>query len=90
MPYRNYNKNKDKFPWMAQVVINGKHRRKQFASKQAALKWEVEEKERWLSQIQQTGQIRTVCLHDWATSYLDYAKARFSEKTYEEKRFAFR
>jgi len=31
-----------------------------------------------------------VCLHDWATSYLDYSKTRFSEKTYEEKRFVFR
>lgn len=90
MPYRNYNKNKDNFPWMAQVVINGKQRRKQFASKQAALKWEVEEKERMLTQIRQADQIRTVCLHDWATAYLDYAKSRFSEKTYEEKRFAFR
>ncbi|MGD9949788.1 MAG: tyrosine-type recombinase/integrase [Desulfobulbus sp.] len=90
MPYRNYNKNKDKFPWLGQVVVDGKQRRKQFASKQAALKWEVEEKERWLCQIQQADQIRTVCLHDWATSYLDYSKARFSEGTYEEKRFAFR
>lgn len=90
MPYRNYNKNKDKFPWMAQVVINGKQRRKQFASKQAAQKWELEEKERCLSQNQQNDQIPTVCLHDWATSYLDYAKTRFSEKTYDEKRFVFR
>ncbi|MDR2548737.1 MAG: site-specific integrase [Desulfobulbus sp.] len=89
MPYRNFNKNKDKFPWLGQVVVNGKQKRKQFSSKQAALKWEVEEKERLLSRESQ-GPIPTVCLYDWATSYLDYAKARHAEKTYEEKRFVFR
>lgn len=89
MPYRNYNKNKDKFPWLAQIVVNGKQKRKQFASKQAALKWEVEEKTRLLAQ-EQKNQIPTVCLHDWATAYLDYSKNRFSDGTYEEKRFAFR
>lgn len=34
--------------------------------------------------------IRTVSLHDWATAYLDFAKDRFVQKTYEEKRLAFR
>lgn len=90
MPYRNYNKNKDKFPWLGQVVVNGKQKRKQFASKQEAIKWEVKEKARLLVQDQQTDPIPTVCLYDWATAYLDYSKGRFSEKTYDEKRFAFR
>lgn len=89
MPYRNYNKNKDKFPWLGQIVVNGKQKRKQFANKQAAVKWEVDEKARLLSENQEQGPTLTVCLHDWATAYLDYAKARFSPKTYEEKRFAF-
>ena len=35
-------------------------------------------------------EIRTVSLHDWSIAYLDYAKDRFVEKTYKEKRFAFR
>ena len=90
MPYRNFNKNKDRFPWLGQVVVNGKQTRKQSTSKQAALKWEVEEKQRLLSQEQQRDPIPTVCLHDWATAYLDFAKSRFSEKTYQEKRFVFR
>jgi len=84
-----FNRNKDRFPWLGQVVVNGKQTRKQFTSKQAALKWEVEEKERLLS-LNQTGPIPTVCLHDWATAYLDFAKSRFSEKTYHEKCFVFR
>lgn len=88
MPYRNFNKNKDKFPWLGQVVVNGKQKRKQFASKQAAIKWEVEEKAVLLAQNHQ--KTLTVSLLDWATAYLDYAKTRFSEKTYEEKRMAFR
>lgn len=88
MPYRNFNKNKDKFPWLGQVVVNGKQKRRQFASKQAAIQWEVEEKARLIAQEQQT--TRTVSLLDWATAYLDHVKARFSEKTYEEKQMAFR
>jgi integrase len=31
-----------------------------------------------------------VCLGDWAQVYLDYAKARFSSKTYDEKRSMFK
>ena len=35
-------------------------------------------------------QTRTVSLHEWATAYLDFAKDRFVQKTYEEKRLSFR
>ncbi len=34
--------------------------------------------------------IDMVCLNDWAQAYLDTAKARFSAKTYDEKRSMFR
>ncbi len=36
------------------------------------------------------GKTSIICLGDWAEQYLDYAKAGFSEKTYFEKRLAFR
>jgi integrase len=32
----------------------------------------------------------TVCLGDWAQTYLNFAEARFTEKTYKEKRALFR
>jgi integrase len=31
----------------------------------------------------------TTCLADWSQAYLDFAKARFSDKTYDEKRSIF-
>ena len=34
--------------------------------------------------------IDTVCLGDWALTYLDVSKSRFSDKTYDEKRSMFR
>jgi integrase len=34
--------------------------------------------------------IDTVCLGDWALTYLDVAKSRFADKTYDEKRSMFR
>jgi integrase len=36
------------------------------------------------------GQITTVCLIDWAEQYLDFAKANFVEKTYNEKKVIFK
>lgn len=79
--------------WIGQVVQilpdgmkkNLSHRS---ATKREAIEWE-EAKRR---EIQQGGQcqIRTVSLHEWATAYLDFAKNRFVQKTYDEKRLAFR
>ena len=83
MPYRNFNKSKDKYPWMGQVVVDGKQKRKQFASKREAVKWEVAERNR-------VAEIVTASLADWATAYLDFAESRYTEKTYNEKRLAFR
>jgi integrase len=34
--------------------------------------------------------IDTVCLGDWAQAYLDVAKSRFADKTYDEKRSMFK
>jgi integrase len=83
MPYKNFNSNKDKFPWMGQVVLDGKQKRKQFASKREAVKWEVAEKGR-------VAEIVTASLMAWATAYFDFAQSRYTSKTYDEKRLAFR
>ncbi len=37
--------------------------------------------------VEKTG---TVCLFDWSAAYLDYAKIKFSEKTYKEKKAMFK
>lgn len=85
MPY----KIKSSGQWMAQVTIGGKKAsRHRCKTKKEATEWEREERKRLLQP--EADPIRTVSLHDWATAYLDYAKARFVQSTYEEKRHAFR
>lgn len=88
MPY----KIKSSGQWMAQVRIGGeKASRHRCKTKKEAMAWEREEKERILRRVPEEEEpIRTVSLHEWATAYLDYAKDRFVQSTYEEKRFAFR
>ena len=86
MPY----KIKSSGQWMAQVTIGGKKAgRHRCKTKKEATEWEREERKRLL-QPEVDPPIRTVSLHEWATAYLDYAKARFVQSTYEEKRHAFR
>lgn len=96
MAYPNYNKNnKRNFPWMGQVIINGKRKRKPFKSKKAALLWEAEQKSgNTEPRNQLTGRPATpsASLHEWGTRYLQFAsgKGGFSEKTIQEKQLAFR
>lgn len=85
MPYLNTNSNKMKYPWMAQVKVDGRKKRKQFKTKNAAKQWEVEQKKALV-----TSTINTVSLHEWAVRYLDYSKKKHVVKTYQEKRLAFR
>ena len=85
MAYKNYNNNKDKFPWTGQRVINGKRQRKSFLTKKEALLWESER----LPEIV-VHETRTICLIEWATEYLRFAEQNFIEKTFDEKKLAFR
>lgn len=85
MAYRNYNNNKEKFPWTGQRIINGKRQRKSFLTKKEALLWESE---RLPMSVEQ--ETLTVCLLDWATEYLRHAEQNFTGKTFDEKRIAFR
>jgi len=90
MAYPNCNKNKDKFPWMGQVIIQGNKKRKCFKTKKAALQWEEEGKSDNDANTPQ--QIRSVSCLEWAEKYLQYATGTggFCEKTVSEKQLAFR
>lgn len=79
--------------WIGQVVqILPDGRKKNLSHRSATKREAIEWEEAKRKEIQNGGpcQTRTVSLHEWATAYLDFAKDRFVEKTYEEKRFAFR
>jgi integrase len=86
MAYKNYNNNKDKYPWTGQRIVNGKRQRKSFLTKKEALLWESEQLPDEIAE-QKT---HSVCLLDWATEYLRHAEQNFTGKTFDEKRMAFR
>ncbi len=82
MPYKKQGK------WIAQVRKNGKRKGKRFKTKKEAVAWEAGTRQKptndWIAKIDM------ICLGDWAQAYLDYAKAKFVHKTYDEKRSVFR
>ena len=82
MPYKR--KEKSRKPWLAQVKINNRYVRKSFATKREAVEWEVEQKNSIISLTP------TTSLGEWAIRYLDFAKAKFVGKTYQEKKAAFK
>jgi len=85
MAYKNYNKNKEKFPWMGQKLIQGKRHRRCFETKKAALLWETNS-----LQEQNDKKTHSVSLLEWATEYLRYSEQNFTTNTFNEKRVAFR
>ena len=82
MPYKKGQK------WIAQVRKDGKRQERVFLTKKEALTWEAKMRRKPVSEWNK--QTVTICLIDWAQAYLDTAKARFSNKTYDEKRSMFR
>ncbi|MBI5557487.1 MAG: site-specific integrase [Deltaproteobacteria bacterium] len=82
MPFKRENK------WVGQIRVNGKKYRQSFQTKQEAIAWEVKKKK----SLKQTSEPETptVCLIDWATRYLDYAKIKFVVKTFDEKKSMFK
>jgi len=74
--------------WKAQVRLNREKKEKRFRTKKEAIEWELEMRKKiengWPEKID------TACLGDWASVYLDFAKAKFSDKTYDEKKSMFR
>ncbi len=86
MPYWN----KPRKKWIGQVVFEGKKYQSQHETEQAARRWELRKKtilEIESGTILPTG---TVSLTDLAEKYLDYADSKFTRKTYNEKKLAFR
>ena len=82
MPYKRGKK------YIGQIKRGGKKKEKSFKTKKEALAWEAE---MWRqSDDDWFGKTDIICLGDWAKQYLDYAKARFSPKTYQEKCSAFK
>lgn len=72
--------------WRAEKMIHGRRRTKVFKKKEDAKTWEATQSEKkW-----QKEETSTVSLLDWATAYLDIARSRFTDKTYQEKRTVFR
>jgi len=86
MPYKD--KTSTKTPWIGQIKINGRKVKHRCATRKEAVEWEIAERKRLLNGTE-PGQIRTVSLLEWATTYLDFSKKKFVEKTYEEKKRAF-
>ncbi|MBW2149882.1 MAG: site-specific integrase, partial [Deltaproteobacteria bacterium] len=82
MPYRRGRK------WVAQVRTFGIRREKIFQTRAEALGWEAEQRKLPAESLK--SETSTSCLHDWAGAYLDFAKTRFSHKTYDEKKTVFR
>jgi len=83
MPYKRGKK------WMGQVRVNGKKHRKSFDTKAQATEWEVNYKESDACP-NSSPRIDIISLLEWATKYLDYAKVKFSKKTYLEKQYVFK
>lgn len=95
MPYQNFNKNRDRFPWLGQVKmirINGERviKRKQFKTKKEAISWEAAERVRLEMEAEGPAQTATVSLKKWSESYLDHVQVTNVTSTYVEKRVAFR
>ena len=82
MPYKKRGK------WIAQIRKEGIRKGKTFKSKKDALEWESQLRQLPIEELE--GKTRTACLIDWANEYLQYSKSMHTQKTYEEKRNAFR
>jgi len=76
-----------KIRWLACVKKQDIRKQRLFDTRSAALDWEAQMRRELEEENVQT---RTVSLADWATEYLDYARAKFAEMTYREKRDVFK
>ncbi len=73
-------KKRGKIRWMGRVQKDGQIRQKICGTKSEALAWEAEQRD-----VNWTTRTDSLTLIDWANRYLDYAKARFVQKTIHEK-----
>ena len=82
MPYKKGQK------YVAQVRKNGKRREKVFLTRKDALEWEAGMRRKPVDDWNEKTDMD--CLGDWAEAYMDFARAKFSDKTYDEKKSMFR
>lgn len=85
MPYKRGDR------WKAQVRKGERRIEETFPTKREAIEWETQMRrlpvEKWSETESQTP---TVCLVDWANSYLDFSRIKHSAKTYKEKKACFK
>jgi integrase len=86
-------KKRGKLRYRGSVMVRGEKREKLFpdasmTSKREAIVWEKEEKERMEKEQSRTN-LESLMIVKWTNDYLEEAKARFSEKTFKEKKSAF-
>ena len=84
MPYKRGHK------WVAQVRRKGYRKQGIFKTKTEAQAWEVKWRHRPPEDWEESETTTASSLIDWANDYLTYAQARFTTKTYAEKRFIFK
>lgn len=86
MPYKR--KKKNKVEWIADVMRNGKRFYKIFDTKTKAIAWEAEIRKTPEEDL--TTPLESLTLLEWATKYLEYSKVKFTIKTFDEKKLAFK
>jgi len=86
MPYKRKRKNKTE--WIADVMRNGKRYYKIFHTKTEALAWESEIRKSPEESLMTPSE--SLKLIEWATKYLEYSKAKFVVKTFDEKKTIFK
>jgi len=86
MPYKRRKKNK--VEWIADVMRQGKRYYKIFDTKAQALGWESEIRKAPEENLMTPSESLT--LIEWATKYLEYSKVKFTAKTFDEKKSAFK
>ena len=87
MPYKRKKRNK-KTEWIADVMRNGKRYYKIFDTKTEALDWESEIRKAPKKELMTP--LECLTLIEWATKYLEYSKVKFTVKTFDEKKSAFK
>ena len=81
--------NKSRKCWVGAVCINNQRQQKSFGTKREAKEWESQIRQGETPKQAYTETL-IISLHDFATRYLDYSKAKHSKKTYKEKVHTFR
>lgn len=86
MPYKRRRKNR--VEWVAEVMRFGKRHFKVCKTKRDALNWEAEIRNAPAESL--LTPTASLTLIEWANQYLEFAGSKFVEKTFQEKRIAFK